>query len=85
LQKRHGQTANLEQRRRNVAEGKLLVQNVPSAVRPLRTVVLSDPSPPATQMDKLSRNQIAYADSSRTLRQSEMRRASSRAILDGSG
>jgi hypothetical protein len=64
LQKRHGQTANLEQRRRNVAAGKLLGSKRSFAQYGQAGQWCSDALPRlATQMDKLAVIKSLYSDS----------------------
>jgi hypothetical protein len=64
LQKRHGQTANLEQRRRNVASGKLLGSKRSFQQHGQSGQWCSDALPHlATQMDKLAVIKSLYSDS----------------------
>jgi hypothetical protein len=64
LQKRHGQTANLEQRRRNVAEGRLLGSRRTFRQHGRSGQWCSDALPQlATQMDKLAVIKSLYSDS----------------------
>jgi hypothetical protein len=64
LQKRHGQTANLEQRRRNVAAGKLLGSKRTFQQHGQSGQWCSDALPHlATQMDKLAVIKSLYSDS----------------------